>query len=185
MIRPYQQEDLDALYEICLRTSTSGDRFDDPRLLGHAFAAPYAVLHPELAFVSVDDEGVSGYALGALDSIAFEERLEREWWPSARERYPITDDRVVRHIHHPPRTDEELNERYPSHLHINLLERTRGKRVGGKLMRALLDELSARGSHGVHLYVRHHNEHAIGFYRHLGFTEIARTPDKLVLATAL
>ncbi|GLZ28432.1 hypothetical protein Lesp02_06220 [Lentzea sp. NBRC 105346] len=189
MIRPYRPDDLDALYEICLHTGNGGrgaaHEFDDPRLLGHAFAAPYAALHPELAFVSADGEGVSGYVLGALDTTAFEDRLEREWWPAARERYPLSDNRVVQHIHSPPRTDPALVERFPSHLHVNLLARTRGLGLGGALVDTLLEALQDHGSRGVHLFVRHHNVHAIGFYRHLGFTEVDETPEKLAFGMPL
>jgi ribosomal protein S18 acetylase RimI-like enzyme len=185
VIRPHHPDDLDALYEICLHTGNGGrgaqDDFDDPKLLGHAFAAPYAALEPDLAFVHEDAEGVSGYVLGALDTQAFEDRLEREWWPAARIKHPETDNRVVQHIHHPPRTDPALTERYPSHLHVNLLARTRGKKVGAALVGTLLKALTAKGSPGVHLHVRHHNEHAIGFYRHLGFHEVTSSPEKLVL----
>jgi ribosomal protein S18 acetylase RimI-like enzyme len=188
-IRAYRPDDLAALYEICQLTGNGGrgaqHEFDDPMLLGRAFAAPYATLHPELAFVSSDDEGVSGYVLGARDTTEFEERLEREWWPQARQRYPETDNRVVQHIHHPPRTDPELTRRYPSHLHINLLARTRGQGVGAALVHTLLDALARQRSRGVHLHVRHHNSHAIGFYRHLGFTEVERSPEKLVLGKLL
>lgn len=188
-IRAYEPADLVDLYEICLFTGNGGrgaqHEFDDPLLLGHAFAAPYATLHPELAFVSADDEGVSGYVLGALDTGEFEERLEREWWPQARQKYPETDNRVVQHIHHPPRTDPDLTKRYPSHLHVNLLARTRGQGVGAALIDTLLDALARHGSRGVHLHVRHHNEHAIGFYRHLGFHEIESNPEKLVLGKLL
>ena len=60
--------------------------FDDPRILGHVFAAPYGVFEPSLAFVADDEAGVGGYIVGALDSRAFEERLEAEWWPALRDR---------------------------------------------------------------------------------------------------
>ena len=56
--------------------------FDDPRILGHVFAAPYGLFEPSLAFVAEDEVGVGGYIVGALDSRAFEERLEAGWWPT-------------------------------------------------------------------------------------------------------
>jgi hypothetical protein len=65
-LRDHQPGDLDALYEICLRTGDAGeDRrplVADPRLLGDIYAAPYAALEPESAFV-VDDGG------GRLDQV--------------------------------------------------------------------------------------------------------------------
>lgn len=183
-IRPAQPADLDALYRICLLTGDAGedasDLFEDPRLLGEIFAAPYAVLEPDLAFVTEDEQGVSGFVLGALDTPAFEERLEERWWPALRLRYPdppagdwTRQERWMAHIHRPPRTPAELTGPYPSHLHINLLPRTQGQGAGRKLMNTLLAALRARGSRGVHLDVWIKNSRAIGFYRHFGFTEIA------------
>ena len=58
--------------------------FEDPRILGHVFAAPYGLFEPSLAFVAEDEAGVGGYIVGALDSRAFEERLEADWWPALR-----------------------------------------------------------------------------------------------------
>jgi ribosomal protein S18 acetylase RimI-like enzyme len=191
-LRPFDRDDLDALYRVCLDTGDGGRGaaalHDDPKLLGHAYAAPYAILQPDLAFVVEDDEGVAGYVLGALDSTVFEDLLEAEWWPKLRIDYPVppaggpwnADQRVANHIHHPVRTPVELVAEFPSHLHINLLPRLQGKGVGGTLLQLELDALRAGGSSGVHLHVRRHNERALGFYRHLGFVELESPGEKLV-----
>jgi hypothetical protein len=85
-IRPYQPDDLDELYRICVQTADNGQdatsMFRDPRLPGHVYAAPYALFEPSLAFVAQDAGGVGGYIVAALDSQAFEQRLERDWWPA-------------------------------------------------------------------------------------------------------
>ena len=87
-IRPYQPGDLDEVYRICLQTANNGQDatslFRDPRLPGHVYAAPYAIFEPSLAFVPQDAAGVGGYIVAALDSQAFEQRLERDWWPALR-----------------------------------------------------------------------------------------------------
>jgi hypothetical protein len=58
-IRPYHPSDLPALYRICLLTGDSGadasQLYRDPELLGHFYAAPYAVLEPDLCFVLTHD----------------------------------------------------------------------------------------------------------------------------------
>src|SRR5690348_14958732 len=50
-IRPVREDDLEALYEICLLTGDSGQDatplHGDRKLLGHLYAAPYAVLEPD------------------------------------------------------------------------------------------------------------------------------------------
>jgi GNAT superfamily N-acetyltransferase len=189
-IRPYRPGDLDALYRICLLTGDAGkdatSLYQDPRLLGHIFAAPYGLFEPSLAFVVEDVAGVGGYIVGALDSQAFEQELDRKWWPELRNRYrdpspgvpenQWTRDQFMAHvIHHPFRTSDELAERYPSELHINLVPRLQGSGYGRELTSTLIAALRDRGSRGIHLYVMMENLPAVRFYRHLGFTELPAT----------
>jgi ribosomal protein S18 acetylase RimI-like enzyme len=184
VVRAYRPSDLDALYEICLRTGLAGgdasDVIVDPRLLGELYVAPYAVLEPERAFV-VDDgsDTPGGYIVGALDSRAFEAACERSWWPALRQRHPDGqdtgrfDDLLVALIHRPLAAAEDLVARYPSHLHIDLLPQFQGRGLGRRLMERLCEALVAGGSTGVHLGVSVANERATAFYRHLGFEELA------------
>lgn len=185
-IRPYTLFDLDALYRICLQTGAAGedatDLTDDPMLLGHVYAAPYAIYEPTLAFVAEDDEGVAGYALAAADRVDFERRLEESWWPPLRERYPrdgeygdmdrwlvdLLYDRDVAYA------VGKASRGYPSELHIDLLPRLQRTGTGRRLMETLLRALRDAGSTGVHFGVAATNDRAIGFYSHLGFE---RDPD--------
>ena len=90
-IRAVQPSDLDELYRICLATGAGGEDasalYRDPKLLGHVYAAPYAVLSPRSVFVVEDTEGVGGYIVGAPDTREFETRLEAAWWPGLRRLY--------------------------------------------------------------------------------------------------
>jgi ribosomal protein S18 acetylase RimI-like enzyme len=186
-IRPYRSVDLDALYRICVQTADSGQdatsMFRDPRLPGHVYAAPYALLEPSLAFVAQDAGGVGGYVVAALDSQAFEQRLERDWWPALRASHPEPSqdvaqglsppERFALHaIHHPWGTPDELARGFPSHLHINLVPRLQGQGIGRQLIATVISALRNRGSHGLHLHVTHSNQRAAGFYRQLGFAEL-------------
>jgi ribosomal protein S18 acetylase RimI-like enzyme len=186
IIRRYRSDDLRDLYRICLRTGRSGDDatalYQDPDLLGHIYAAPYGRFEPALAFVVEDQLGVGGYCLGALDTRAFERRLEERWWPSLRRRYAepdpgrrdqwTPDEQAAYLIHHPWRADAELLADYPSHLHIDLLPRLQGQGHGRQLIGIQLTALRERGSGGVHFYVTAENHRALGFYQHLGFSEL-------------
>ena len=186
-IRPYEPTDLDALYEICLRTGAAGQdataMVDDAALFGELWAAPYGVLEPEHALVLADDhDTVVGYALGALDTCAFEARCATEWWPSAQARHPVSaggrrlDDFLIAMIHEPLAADDTTVARYPSHLHIDLLPEAQGAGWGRRMMDALFGRLAEDGSTGVHWGVSRANESALGFYRHLGATPIAEDP---------
>lgn len=183
-IRPYRSDDLEALYDICLRTGSSGrdatGLVEDARLFGALFAAPYGVLEPEHAFVLDDGSGKAiGYVVGALDTLAFEARCEAEWWPPLRALHPLQpngtrlDDLLIHLIHDRSTPDPALVAAYPSHLHIDLLTSGRGAGWGRRMMATLYSALAADGSPGVHWGVSTHNVQAIGFYRHLGATELA------------
>lgn len=195
-IRPFLAGEERVLYEICLLTGDSGEDasalYRDPDLLGAVYVGPYLRLAPEHALVGVDDDGVAGYVLGAPDTAGFEAACEREWWPSLRERYPpdafpedTPDGRMVRLIHHPPTVSPDVLERYPAHLHIDLLPRLQGRGQGRALLTALLDGLAAAGAPGVHLGVARTNERAIGFYLRMGFTEVHRFSHSLIMARRL
>jgi ribosomal protein S18 acetylase RimI-like enzyme len=196
LIRPARPEDLDAIYEICLRTSDAGQDATalhaDPRLPGHVWAGAYPTLEPAHSFVLVGDGDVPiGYVLGALDTAAFERRQEAEWWPSLRERYPLgageteADRAMIALIHEPLRADRDLARRYPSHLHIDLLPAAQGHGAGRRLIEALADALTAAGSTGLHLGVDVRNEQAIGFYEAVGFDVVARPGGAVVFARRL
>jgi ribosomal protein S18 acetylase RimI-like enzyme len=186
-IRGYRPGDLGDLYRICLQTGDSGTDatglFRDPDLLGHVHAAPYGVLEPSLAFVAEDPEGIGGYCLAALDTRAFERRLEQEWWPPLRLRYADPDvtergswtrDQELEYvIHHPWQTEDDLVAGFPSHLHVDLLPRVQGLGIGRQLIDLQLAALRERGSCGVHLHVRPTNQRALSFYDHLGFTRLS------------
>jgi len=155
-IRSYEPADLDQLYDICLRTGASGEDASEqvlePRLLGEIYAAPYGVLEPEHALVVDDGAGTAiGYAIGAIDTLAFEARCESEWWPPLRERHPVgsggndLDELLIAMLHHPHPSDASVVGEYPSHLHIDLLPEAQGGGWGRRLMATLEDLLRADG----------------------------------------
>ena len=138
--------------------------FEDQRILGHVFAAPYGLFEPSLAFVAEDEAGVGGYIVGALDTRAFEKRLEADWWPALRDRYPAPqaglppdqrtpDQRAAGFIHVPLTVPDEITEDYPSHLHINLVPRLQSQGLGRQLMDTLIRALQGQGSVGLHFFV--------------------------------
>jgi ribosomal protein S18 acetylase RimI-like enzyme len=184
-LRHYRPGDHDAVYDVCVRTGAAGEDathlLRDPALLGHIYAGPYLALEPDLAFVVEDHGGVAGYILGAADTAAFEDRLERDWWPRLRRRYPayrtdgdaVFDDLLIALMHSPARTRVDLVATYPSHLHIDLLPRLQGQGWGRRLIDTLVERLRATGSRGLHLGVATANTKAQAFYVAVGFTKLA------------
>jgi ribosomal protein S18 acetylase RimI-like enzyme len=182
-IRPYRPADLDAVYDICVRTAEAGadgrGRYSSDRLVGDVFAAPYVVLEPELAHVVDDGTGTAvGYILGTADTERFVRRYRAEWIPAIEGRYGNDPrDQSMLALHHDPERMlvPELAP-YPAHLHIDLLPETQGKGLGRGLMTAFLAGLRAAGVARVHLGMVPTNTGARAFYDRLGFREIL-VPD--------
>jgi GNAT superfamily N-acetyltransferase len=175
-LRAYRPGDLDALYEICLRTGDSGQDATSlhkhGQLIGHLYAAPYGVLEPSNVVVAEDDEGVAGYVVGTHDTDAFAARLEREWWPALRERYAQVPDVDLtpadRHriavIGAPHVTPADIVAQYPAHIHMNLLPRLRGQRIGTSLLQIWVDQAREAGVAGIHLGANTANTGGVAFW---------------------
>ena len=185
-IRPVIKTDTPALYDIALKTGDSGQDatalYQNPKLVGHIYAAPYAIFEPQSCFVVEDDEGVGGYIVGVRNTLAFEERLEKDWWPLLRSQFDDPSDIPFDEwtpdqlraflIHYPAKTPQRMVDTYPSHLHINLLPRLQGQKLGYALIDKWLQTMDMAGSRGVHLGVSPSNERALYFYRNYGFKEL-------------
>lgn len=186
-IRPVEAEDLDACYAISLATGLAGGDasplYGDPRMMGHIYIAPYVRLSPDLTFVAEDAHGVAGFVAGAIDTIAWERRLELDWWPSLRREYadPLgvppdrqtADQRRASMIHHPVPTPAGIATRYPAHLHLNLLPRLQRRRVGSLLLETWLAAARRRGASSFHVGVNRMNTGAVAFWGRQGFQPLA------------
>lgn len=183
-IRSFEPADLDACYAISLATGFEGGDaahlYRDPKMMGHIYVAPYALLEPTLALVIEDRDGVAGFAVGTTNTVVWEERLERDWWPALRERHadpvdvpPATrtpDQRRAFMIHHPAKTPAAVTGKYPAHLHLNLLPRVQRRGAGSRLLGAWL---ALAASPAVHVGVNRANKGAALFWTARGFAELA------------
>jgi len=181
-IRTYMKSDLSDLYSICLKTGDSGkdtsQLYKDSLLLGHFYAAPYAVFHPELTFILAENDKPIGYIIGTNDSQSFFGITEKEWFPSLRSKYPLPkendtslDARIIRLIHKGHVPKPELLS-YPAHLHIDILPEGQGKGMGRKLIETFCNKLIEMKVPALHLEVGKKNTNAIQFYEKTGFTII-------------
>jgi GNAT superfamily N-acetyltransferase len=184
------------VYRVCLETGDSGQDathlHNDPKLLGHIYTGPYVTYEPALAFVLEDAEGVCGYTLGALDTEPFYRRMDEEWLANLRKEYEDpsgdpaawTPDQLLTHIiFHPPAPD--LFPNYPAHLHIDIVARAQGKKLGGRLMDTLIQALRDHGAPAVHLGMSVHNDRAYRFYLRYGFLELRRDDDTIYMGLTL
>ncbi|HEY8577491.1 MAG TPA: GNAT family N-acetyltransferase [Devosia sp.] len=190
-LRRYRESDLEALYHICLATGDAGKdaspQHADPKLVGHIYSAPYGVLEPEHVWVAEDDEGVAGYLVGTHDTDAFAARQERSWWPTLRTQYDevpeqdltAADLMRLKAIRQPEHNPGDLVAEYPAHIHMNLLPRIRGQRVGSRLLEHWIADAKAAGVAGIHLGASSGNTGGVAFWTKSGFTPL-RTVDRTV-----
>jgi len=153
LLRTVEPADIPRLYAISLATGDAGGDasalYRDGRMIGHIYSAPYAHLCPQTTFVAEDGEGVCGYIAGTFDTVAFEQRLEREWWPPLRARYPEPSG-------DPGTWDADqrrsfLTGPFPAHIHMNLLSRSQGRGIGTALLDRWISEARKNAVTGIHL----------------------------------
>nr|BFD86782.1 N-acetyltransferase [Streptomyces sp. Xyl84] len=181
LIRPYRPSDRDALFDICVRTAENGGDsrhvHPDLELLPNIFAAPYAELEPELAFVVDDGDRAVGYVLGTADTPTFVRRFRDEWLPRLADRYPAPageastpTEMMLRLMHTPERMLVPEIADHPAHLHIDLLPSHQRAGYGRELMDTFLAALAKGGVERVHLGMLTTNTAARAFYDRLGFS---------------
>jgi ribosomal protein S18 acetylase RimI-like enzyme len=189
-IRGYRPTDLDAVYDICVRTADAGGdargQFGDERLVGDVFAAPYVTLEPATARILDDGTGQAvGYIVGTRDTEQFVRRYRDEWIPLVGDRYDDdTDERdqwLIALHQRPERMLVPELAGYPAHLHIDLLAEWQGRGQGRALMTSFLSGLHEAGAGRVHLSMSPSNTSARAFYDRLGFKEIAVPAERHVL----
>ena len=185
-IRHFIENDLDAVYEISLATGLAGcdasHLYHDRKMMGHLYAAPYALLNTAFALVLEDEFGVAGFAIGTIDTVSWERKLELEWWPLLRHQYidpPVEqenlwtpDQRRAFMIHHPANTPIIVSDKYPAHLHMNLLPREQKRGLGSKLFDTWLTIAKAQGAEAIHVAVNKANAGAIHFWNKKAFGEL-------------
>ncbi len=183
-LRPYRVEDLDAVYDVCVRTAAAGADargvYRSDRLPGEVWAAPYLVAEPDLASV-VDDGhgGLLGYVLGTADTARFVDWYRQVWIPATARRCPppsdtatTPDDAVLAAHHRPERMLVPEVAAWPAHLHVDLLPAAQGQGWGRRLLGAFFTSLRDAGVDGVHLSMDRANTGARAFYDRLGFRPV-------------
>ena len=192
LLRTAKVTDLPDLLRVCLETGDSGKDATHlhklPELVGDIYVAPYVIHEPDLAYALLSDKRVVGYLLGVLDTRAFESLLVDKYWPLAKAKYQhfkteITDsDReLLKDLDKQGFSDESLTAKYPSHLHIDIVEAHQGAGYGKSMIAFLLEELKAAGSAGVHLHMSASNDRARGFYKKFGFVEVFENTNECIM----
>jgi ribosomal protein S18 acetylase RimI-like enzyme len=187
LIRRYEERDLAAVYDICVRTADAGGdargKYSSDDLMPDLFAGPYVVLEPDFAFVLDDGDRAVGYVVGTPDTAGFVRAYRERWIPRLADRYPVPPSPAVSledsmlALHYRPermlRPGLSLYPAlYPAHLHIDVLPPFQHAGYGRGLMETFFAAVARAGAAGVHIAVMASNVAALGFYDHLGFTRL-------------
>lgn len=192
IIRQANLSDLEALYRVSLQTGHLGNDathlYTDPKLMGHIYSAPYLLFEPDLALVIEVDNQVAGFCVGTANTSSFAARLEADWWPTLRNKYPkpneqrrstwSVDELRSQMIHMPEKTPLPITTKYPAHLHMNLLPVVQGQRLGGRLLENWVIRAKKLGISAVHIGSNANNARAIHFWGKQGFKDIPFTTSR-------
>lgn len=195
LLRAAITADLSELRRICLETGDSGKDATHlhklPELVGDIYVAPYVIYEPDFAYVLLAENKVVGYLLGVLDTKSFENTLVETYWPITKAKYQqidfeIThsDQELLAELGKQGFSDEELTKKYPSHLHIDIVESHQSAGYGKSMITYLLNELKQAGSPGVHLHMSASNDRARGFYKKFGFVEVFQDSNECIMGLA-
>ena len=184
--------DLPGLLKVCLETAngrkgaTHLHNLHD--LVGEIYVAPYVLHEPNFAFTLKASEKVVGYVLGVLDTGRFESRLDKDYWPATKAKYAtLTQDltqpdvSLIEELNRQGFSPKELISKYPSHLHIDIIESHQGFGYGETMILHLLKALQDAGSSGVHLHMSASNDRANRFYKKLGFIEVHADASEIIM----
>lgn len=184
VVRPYESRDRAQVRHICHVTGYMGEPVDwlwrDTESFADLFTSYYTDAEPESALVAERDGVVAGYLLGCADSrtawspagifarhllrraIGFRPGTAGVVWRSF-------GDVVVDALRRRLPSVSGYDERWPAHLHIDLLPSIRGAGVGAILVHRWLDALREMGVPGCHLETMGENHDAIAFFESMGF----------------
>lgn len=183
MVRSYRPDDRDRVRMICHDTGFMGDPVDwmwkDRDSFTALFCDWWIDCQADSALVAELDGVVAGYLLGCVDSrrVAHEGRTFLRQFlgrgcclrpGTAAVMWRMLSDGIVDSARGrlPARV---WDERWPAHLHINLLPQLRGRGAGARLMTAWLTSLREQGVPGCHLQTTAENSRAVAFFEAMGF----------------
>lgn len=190
-IRPFEPHDRAAVRQICADTADDGlpiERFfPDREVFADLLTRYYTEFEPESCFVAENGGDVIGYVTGCLDTKRFLRVMTWRIAPvvliKAIFRGTLWHEQTVRlfsantglWLKNGYRRGSKFDG-YPAHLHVNLRQGFRGRRLGHRLVETFCERARASGVHGVHAGVSAENPRACHFFEGLGFVELHCEP---------
>lgn len=165
-IRPYENNDRDAVRRICADTADYGQPiervFPGREWISDAVIEGYLRFYPDLVFVAEEAGSVAGYLTGCTDTRAYLRQYARRLSPTlvgsflwrglflrwTAWRFVV---QLVRQARWHGRAWFPVLDAYPAHCHINLRADISRGGVGTQLLTAYLDILRAKHVPGIHI----------------------------------
>jgi hypothetical protein len=142
VIRRYQPTDRGDVYRVCVMTGTSGrdatGLHTNDNVIIDIFAGLYRAIEPELAFVVDTGEWMAGYVIATGNTRLFARHYREAWLPAFAAKHPraaprraalgaTPADRMIDLGYRPERMLLAEIDKYPAHLHIDLLAGIQGQ----------------------------------------------------------
>jgi ribosomal protein S18 acetylase RimI-like enzyme len=162
----------------------------------HLWYKAYIALTPETCYVLDDGNGrVVGYCIGTADTTSFAQRWRDVFTPSVDKKLvpapgvsssdPLMERNDIKGFRDAVHNAEcsmlqswpKILEKYPAHLHIDILPIYQRKGHGTALIDAFLTAIEEAGAKGVHLDMVQHNVTARAFYGRMGFETCSQVLD--------
>ena len=170
-----------AVEEICLETASELARTDPVHgVFTKLMYCDGYVDHGACYLLMADEQTPVGYVACAPSFTKWEAWM-RPYFDQIRALSDVYGERVEREV----AMYRSFANRYPAHLHIDILPGHTGSGNGTRLMSTLLDRLRIDGVPGVMLGVSNSNEGAIRFYRRNGFEQIGGDELTMIMGKQL
>jgi ribosomal protein S18 acetylase RimI-like enzyme len=185
-IRQYEPKDRPGVRRVCYETGFMGEPAEwmwrDEESFADMFTGYWTDREAECARVAVLDGDVVGYLLGCMDSRkvwnagktfahhAFGRRLILKPG-TAGVMWRMVGDGIVDSLKHRLPATTYYDERWPAHLHIDLMPVCRHKGVGESLVKGWFETLRQANVPGCHLQTMAENTRAISFFEKMGFAK--------------
>lgn len=188
------EKDWESIREICALTGYGGEPIETRRwrFFAELWIGPYQRLLPDWTYVAATPGGkILGYLTACPDTEAFTRSRGFRFTLPLLARVMVLEfgwnsdvGRFVRRTLGLESGPEEsfspdvliqTFDRFPAHLHMNLLSEARGGGAGSALVAACLQDLRSAGVPGIHLFC---GEAPAAFYRKNGFGEVSRVDYK-------
>jgi ribosomal protein S18 acetylase RimI-like enzyme len=175
-IREYKENDYEKLREVCFRTAT-GAYTKNKEITAALFVEYYIEHESEHCFVVADkDDNAVGYIICAPDYSEFVKKFIKYKQPKIRKL--SLKEAIIRRLEF--MYMKRIGNKYPAHLHIDILDDYQRMGLGHKLINKLMRHLNEIGVSRLHLGCSAQNIKGVNFYNKIGFHKVRKIAGAVI-----